>query len=68
MLNIALCDDNKQIMLASKEENLFCYVRNILYVKSKHNYFVVNCLYGKSYTCRGTLSYVEDMIALIIPK
>ena len=56
-------EPTKQIMLATKEGNLSCFIKDILYIESKHNYFVVNCLYGKSYTCRGTLSYVEDAVA-----
>ena len=53
----------KQIMLATKDGNLSFFVKDILYIESKHNYFVVNCLYGKSYTCRGTLSQVEEAVS-----
>lgn len=58
-----ISEPTQQIMLAAKEGNVFCLIKDILYIESKHNYFVVNCLYGKSYTCRGTLSHIEEAVA-----
>lgn len=56
-------EDEETICFHSIDGDVYLRAKNILYLESDRNYFVVFCVSGEQYKCRGTLTSVEKELA-----
>ena len=57
-----ILEPTQQLVFFTKEGNMSFGVKDILYLESKHNYYIVHCTNRRSYECRGPLSQAEEMV------
>ena len=55
-------DSNQTVTLCTKDGDMTFRLKDILYIESRKNYFVVYCTGGRSYECRGTMAQVEEYV------
>ena len=57
-----LSDEKRSILLSTLTGDRLFSLSEILYFESKQNYFVVHCTDNTGYSCRGTLSKLEESL------
>lgn len=57
-----LLEPIRYIVLPTKEKDIRVDAKDVMYFESAKNYYIAHMISGKKYTCRGTLSRLEDVV------